>query len=236
MSFEELLAVQDIDTSIDQLHHRRTHLPEREELQARQTRLAQIERRAGEVQGQRDEISAAEKALDNEITDVREKAAGVERQLYSGVTNVPKELEALQHEIGSLQRRQRDLEDRELELMEQGEPLDTELGKLSAERDAVDAEAIGLTAAIAQAEAAVDAELVTVEASRAEAAALVAPALLAEYERLRATFTGIGVARLIGNRCDGCHLTLPAVDVDRIRHLSPDEPVNCPECGRLLVR
>ena len=60
--------------------------------------------------------------------------------------------------------------------------------------------------------------------------------MLTEYERLRSTYSGIGVARLIGNRCDGCHLTLPAVEVDRIRHLAADEPVHCTECGRLLVR
>ena len=44
------------------------------------------------------------------------------------------------------------------------------------------------------------------------------------------------MARLSGNRCEGCHLTLSAVDVDRIRHLPPDEHAYCTECNRLLVR
>ncbi|MBV8462123.1 MAG: hypothetical protein JO368_02430, partial [Acidimicrobiales bacterium] len=37
-------------------------------------------------------------------------------------------------------------------------------------------------------------------------------------------------------RCDACHLTLPAVDLDRIRHLPPEEVATCPECDRILVR
>ena len=30
---------------------------------------------------------------------------------------------------------------------------------------------------------------------------------------------GVGAARLVGDRCDGCHLTLPSVEVERIHHL-----------------
>jgi predicted nucleic acid-binding Zn-ribbon protein len=47
---------------------------------------------------------------------------------------------------------------------------------------------------------------------------------------------GIGAARLQGATCLGCNLGLPAVVVDRIRKLDPDEVVHCEECGRILVR
>ena len=42
--------------------------------------------------------------------------------------------------------------------------------------------------------------------------------LLASYERIRSSNHGAGVARLIGNTCQGCRLTIPATEVDRIRH------------------
>jgi predicted nucleic acid-binding Zn-ribbon protein len=45
----------------------------------------------------------------------------------------------------------------------------------------------------------------------------------------------VAVARLVGNHCDGCHLTLPAMELDRIRHLPEDELVTCEQCGRILV-
>ena len=44
------------------------------------------------------------------------------------------------------------------------------------------------------------------------------------------------MARLVGTNCGGCHLTLSAVELDRIRHQPGDAVVLCEECGRLLVR
>ena len=62
------------------------------------------------------------------------------------------------------------------------------------------------------------------------------PAELAErYELLRAHLGGVGAARLVGERCDGCHLTLPSVEMERIRRLPPDEFATCPQCDRILV-
>jgi predicted nucleic acid-binding Zn-ribbon protein len=46
----------------------------------------------------------------------------------------------------------------------------------------------------------------------------------------------VAIARLAHNRCEGCHLTLASVELDRIRHLDPEELVHCQECGRILVR
>ena len=55
------------------------------------------------------------------------------------------------------------------------------------------------------------------------------------YERQRARLEGVAVARLVGGRCDGCHLTLPAVELDRIRHESAGTLEYCEQCGRILV-
>jgi predicted nucleic acid-binding Zn-ribbon protein len=234
-ALDALLEVQALDTAADQLRHRREHMPERAELADRNGKLAELEARANEVQGQRDAISASEKRLEDEIALVTEKAKGADQRLYSGTVNVPRELTALQDEITSLQRRQRQLEDQELELMEQAEPLDAALGELSATRDALDADAVKLSAAVAESEATIDRELIEVVGKRSAAVDGIPTELLTEYESLRGALGGIGVARLSGNRCEGCHLSLSAVDVDRIRHEPDDALVHCTECGRLLV-
>jgi predicted nucleic acid-binding Zn-ribbon protein len=138
--------------------------------------------------------------------------------------------------MGALSRRQRQLEDQELELMEQAEPLDAELVTFAADRVKLDDLAMSLMARIAEDEVTIDAELADVVAKRAEAVDGIPAELLSEYESLRGALGGIGVARLVGNRCDGCHLTLSAVDVDRIRHEPPDTIAHCTECSRILVR
>jgi hypothetical protein len=211
-------------------------MPERAELADRETKLAELEGRVRVLQGQRDEISAGERKLEDEIAIVTRRAKSADERLYSGTVNVPRELTALQDEITSLQRRKGQLEDQELELMEKAEPLDAALAELATSRNALDSDAITLSAAIAEAEATIDAELADVVAQRTAAVELVPSELLAEYGRLRSALGGIGVARLNGNRCEGCHLTLSAVDVDRIRHEPEGALVHCEECGRLLVR
>jgi predicted nucleic acid-binding Zn-ribbon protein len=59
---------------------------------------------------------------------------------------------------------------------------------------------------------------------------------MARYEQLRPKFGGVAIARLVGGRCDGCHLALAQAALERIRSAPPDALVECEECGRLLVR
>ena len=60
--------------------------------------------------------------------------------------------------------------------------------------------------------------------------------LMGEYERLREQLDGIAVAELRSGQCLGCHLSLSAVEVDRIKREPADAVVHCGECGRILVR
>ena len=235
-ALEDLLVVQTLDTTADQLRHRRAHLPERAELADCQARLQALEQRATAVQAQRDELARNETRLEDEISMVRDKAVQTDKKLYSGTVNVPRELTLLQEEMEALARRQRQLEDQELDLMEQAEPLDAELVTFATERATLDDQAVGLLARIAEDEVTIDAELADVVGQRDAAVTGIPADLLQEYESLRGALGGVGIARLSGNRCEGCHLTLSAVDVDRIRRAPDDEIPHCTECNRLLVR
>src|SRR5918996_1241928 len=79
-------------------------------------------------------------------------------------------------------------------------------------------------------------QLAGARADREAAAADVPAELWPEYDKLRGRLGGVAIARLVGPTCQGCHLALSAVEVDRIRKLPLDEAVYCEECGRLLVR
>jgi predicted nucleic acid-binding Zn-ribbon protein len=77
--------------------------------------------------------------------------------------------------------------------------------------------------------------LTTASAARAAEAAQLPAALADRYEGLRTRLKGTGAARLIGHRCDGCHLELSSAEVERIRATTPDSVVTCDQCGRILV-
>jgi uncharacterized protein len=234
--WDMLLTVQEHDTHADQLVHRLQTLPVRTQLAAVERKVAVVDARIADVDSRRSDLSKSQQHLEDEITSLQARAAQADKQLYSGTTNNPRELQALQDDIASIQRRISRLEDDELEIMEASEPVDAERAALLAERSSLDDDAVRLRADLAESETDIEAELARVRQERATAAEKVPDELWPEYDRLRKQLGGVAIARLVGSTCQGCHLGLSAVEVDRIRHLSPDEPVHCEECGRLLVR
>ena len=234
--WDDLLAVQEHDTTIDQLVHRRAHLPSRVELDGVMNELAGLEAGAAEVTEARQGLGRDQQRLEDEIGSLNERATQHDKTLYSGTIANPRELQALQDEIGSLKRRISQLEDQELEVMEQIEPLDAQLATFAASRTNLDERATALRAQIAEEEVAIDDELVQVRGERDGLASSIDQGLLVEYEDLRKRSGGIAIARMVGGSCGGCHLGLSAVEVDRIKKLPPETPAYCEECGRLLAR
>jgi predicted nucleic acid-binding Zn-ribbon protein len=234
--WEPLLEVQEHDTTADQLAHRRRTLPARAELDAAMADLTALEGTVAEVDAERKELARAQQRFEDEIASLRAKAEQHDKTLYSGSIGNPRELQALQDEIAALQRRITHLEDQEIEVMEQLEPVEARLAAFGRQRAELDDRAAGLRAQIAEAEVEIDAELERVRSERGTAAATVEPDLLSEYEQLRPRTGGIAIARLVNGHCGGCHLALSAVEIDRIKHLPEDEVVHCEECGRLLAR
>ncbi|HEY8524022.1 MAG TPA: C4-type zinc ribbon domain-containing protein [Acidimicrobiales bacterium] len=234
--WEPLLVVQEHDTHVDQLIHRSETLPQRAQLAEHEKEVAELERRLAEVDERRGELTRSQQRFQDEVSSLTERASQAEKKLYSGTVSNPRELQALQDDIAAIRRRIAQVEDDELEVMELLEPVEATRAELLSERERLDGEGARLRAGLAEAEAEIEAELAEVRRQREEAAAAVDADLWPTYDRLRSSLGGVAIARLVGSTCQGCHLALPAAEVDRIRHLSPDEPVNCEECGRLLVR
>ena len=128
------------------------------------------------------------------------------------------------------------VEDEELALLEEDEGLDAEEATLRATLAKQEDELKVADEALAAVEVVLDEQEARLREQRAEAAAPAPPAMLARYDSLRAHFGGVAIARLVGSRCDGCHLTLAQGVLERIRSAPADELVECEECGRLLVR
>jgi uncharacterized protein len=235
-SLERLLAIQEQDTAVDQLVHRRDHLPERAALVEHEGQVSAVEAEQSSREERREELAATIARLQTDVGALEARIAEVTRTMHSGAVTVPRELQALQHEQESLRRRQDHLETEELEIMEELDPLTEEVAGLDGRLEELATERERLADALLQAEVDLEEELTAVTGRRAAAAEGVDAELLATYEGLRGELCGIAVARLVGSVCGGCHLGLSAVEVDRIKKQPPDALVRCDECGRLLVR
>ena len=166
---------------------------------------------------------------------VRDRSARDQSRLDSG-TGSAKDLQAISHELQSLARRQAELEDVELEVMERAEAAEAEVARLDAERSAVGTELDEATRARDTALAELDTEMRQVASPRADIVAGVGEDLVALYEKIRANSGGLGAAALRQRRCGGCQLELNNVDMSRIKAAAEDEVLRCEECRRILVR
>ena len=235
-ALKDLLVVQEHDSAIDRLRHRKETLPAQARLAEVEQAIGAIDASIADVGGRRDDVARRQQRHEDELASVEAKIGEVEKRLYSGEVSAPRELLAMEADVASLRRHRADIEDRVLEAMQDREPLDAEVATLDQERAALDAEVDQLRAVLATETKDIDAELSTELEARAAAAASIPDELLTQYERLRAKQGGVGAARLVNGRCSGCHLTLPATELDRIKHQDDDTVVLCDQCGRILVR
>jgi hypothetical protein len=142
----------------------------------------------------------------------------------------------LQHELESLKRRQSDLEDQELELMERLEVAETALA--AAQRGLEQARADRERAEQLRDDARADIADGTRkhQAVRDEIAGGISAPLLTLYDRIRSQTGSTGAAMLRARQCQGCRLELYGNELATVRNADPHEVVRCENCGRILVR
>lgn len=131
-----LLELQSLDSALDRLRHRRRTLPELAEM-ARLDGLVDA-LRDGVVRGETEvsDLAREQARFEKEIEQVRARRDRNESRLGSGAITASKQLQDLEHEVASLKRRQSELEDAELEVMERAETAQTGLSELTTQREA----------------------------------------------------------------------------------------------------
>ena len=230
-----LLDLAAVDAELARTAHRRRSLPE----------LAEIEQVEKDLLSGRDSLVAAETAasdldreirkLEAEIDQVRARGDRDRGLLDSGSISSGKQLEDLQHELATLQRRQTVLEDDLLEVMERREATGADVDRGRAAL--ADIEQRRVDVARRRDEALAD--LGSTEEHRGQERRTLVGALPAElvalYERIRAQ-RGTGAALLRQQRCGACQLELDRTAIGRLREAAADEVLRCEECGVLLVR
>ena len=230
-----LLELADLDAELSRLDHRRRSLPELEEYRRIEARDAELRDELAALEAVESDLRREQAKAEADVDQVRSRVERDRTRLDAGQVSSPRELENLQSEIASLIRRQSDLEEIVLDVMERQEAaelrnntLTQEEGALARERDEVVARRDVALGEISEQEE-------KAGSLRASVAADVPGDLLDLYGKLRAQH-GVGAAALRRGRCEGCHLSLNTVDLARIRAAPPDEVLRCEECRRILVR
>ena len=229
-----ILDIQRLDQQATSLRHKAAILPE----------LAELVSTTVKANNARDLRIAAE----TELSDVKRellRAEGDVEQIVMRITRdearliggsaSPKELEQLQHEVGTLGARRSELEEVELEIMMRVEEINERITTLKAEEAEHAAVIADLEIRKENALAALNNESESIAKERSEILASVDKTFADLYEKIRSS-NGTGAASLVGGQCKGCNLSVNTVELGRIAALAEDEVVRCEECRCILVR
>jgi predicted nucleic acid-binding Zn-ribbon protein len=230
-----LLELADLDAELGRLDHRRRGLPEVAELARLDARASELKDLLVVTETELGDLAREQGRAERDVDQVQTRIERDRARLDAGQVSAARELASLQSEIESLHRRQGDLEEVVLELMERREALDSRQGELTTERDSLGDEMAAVAARRDAAVKEIDEQEAKASDQRGGIAAEIPADLLALYDQIRKT-KGVGAAALRAGRCEGCHLSLNAADLNVIRASAPDEVVRCEECRRILVR
>jgi predicted nucleic acid-binding Zn-ribbon protein len=232
----KLLDVQGLDLRADQLRHQRANLPELAEITRLQAGRTDLDNQARDARIQVDDLTTEQQKVDADVEQVKARRVRDRDRMDRGLITNPKDLERMQHELVSLERRISSLEDDELEVMARLEDAQRSLDTLTAQVAEADEQLAALAATRDEKLAEVDAALEQVVAERATAVEGLPEDLMALYEKLRAQKGGVGAAALHQRRCTGCQLGIDTAELAVIKKAPSDEVIRCEECSRILVR
>ncbi len=230
-----LLDLQELDSALDSLDHQLVGLPQTQRLNEIAVLRGQLTDELLDARLKVEDLQRLVTRSEGEVEQVKRRAQKDQELLDSGTITSPKQLQDLEHEITSLARRQSDLEDDELEVMQQLEDATSTVNDLVSRDQELSNEELTLTEQRSASTSEINVERSDVSMRRNTVRAQLPDELIAIVDKLRQD-SPIATARLRGNQCGACQLQLSPVDLKPILDADPDEIVRCEECRAILVR
>jgi predicted nucleic acid-binding Zn-ribbon protein len=228
-----LLDLQGIDIRLSQLDHRMRTLPQIAAITALTADADRLRRERTAERGRVDDVRA-------ELTRTESDGALVATRIGRDVGRLQgsssvKDVAGLESELVGLRRRQAELEEIELGLMETLETLEDGMRITEAERNDILARITGLAAERDQDLAALSVERDQAVADRATIVAGLPADLVALYERQRERY-GYGASLLQGGVSSASGVRLLENEIAIVRAADPETVLLCPDSQAILVR
>lgn len=232
---QRLLELQALDSKLDQLAHRRRTLPQLAEHAALETRASQLRDLLVAAVTAQSDLAREQTKAEADVDQVRARAER-DRRIQESGSATAKELSGLQSELESLAKRQSDLEDVVLDVMERVESAAARTAELTKQREVAESDRDRVAAEVTAQRGGVDKDIAFATSARDLLAAQLPADFLALYEKIRAQYGGIGAAAIKQRRCEGCRLELDISEVNEIKAAAPDTVLRHDSCRRILVR
>jgi predicted nucleic acid-binding Zn-ribbon protein len=232
---ERLLALQQIDSDILKIEHKIKSSPLNSQLDGINRELSETKNLLIAAETEKSDIQHELSKSEIDVEQVIARIEKDEKRLASG-GGTPKELEQIQHELGTLARRRSELEDVELEIMVRIEEVNSRIIALKEKISVLQSDSLKLQSDLSLEKNQLDSAKQQSLAAREALTPQINGELIGLYEKIRSSSDGVGAAQLLGDNCGGCHLKLNAAEIERVKSLPDDELVRCEECRRILIR
>jgi len=228
-----LLELQALDTKLQQLGHRAANLPELATIAGLATVRDGLRTTVAEATGAFEDAELELKRTEADVAVVEARVARDKERMQSSAS--VKDVAAFEQELAALAKRQSDLEDIELAVMESLDEKTKALSDARAQLEAVDAKIAEASSARDTALGGLDGDKAAAVAERDALAARIPDDLLALYEKQRARY-GVGASHLRGGVSSASGVALNSSDMNVVRAAAPDDVLLCPDSNAILVR
>jgi predicted nucleic acid-binding Zn-ribbon protein len=228
-----LLELQAVDTKLSQIVYRAKNVPEHIALQKIGIENLALQAELTEQRGAVEDVRTELKRIESDVSIVETRIKRDRERLQ--VSSSTKDVAALEQELAALTKRQFDLEEIELTVMERLDETESVVAGTSEKVAALQARVTDLESARDAAMHTIDAEHANADANRSAIVGKVPEDLLALYEKQRARY-GTGASLLRGGVSLASGLALNSADMVVVRAAAPDDVILCPESSAILVR
>lgn len=230
----KLIDLAAVDTVLNQVRHQRAHVPTLATIASAQNALRESSSKLMELQTAQKDLGRQMARLESDIEAVRNRQKRNSDRMNSGSVGA-KDMSSMEHENVTLARRQGELEDQELELMERAESIDSDLSGVATTRGEFEQEVASATIERDSDFVRLDQKLAEAQQQRQQQSQDIPEQLLALYERI-AAHGGAGAAEMTQRRCGGCRLDFAGSELATLRAADPEEVVRCDSCGCIQIR
>ena len=228
----ELIRLQHLLVEATKLDTRIRQLQTGESAEAIRVVLLEQSAKASQMLADHEEVERDVRRAEADLELVENRISKDKQRL--AVSSDSKVITGIQHELESLAKRQGELEEAQLILMESIDQSNLEQEAIQLERKRLQAELSAATESAALDIANLSTELSTVNGEMAEIRKAVSAELVELFDKIRVRGTAVG--KLKDSTCGACNMNLTSTAIGQLSAVPNDELARCPECSAILVR
>jgi predicted nucleic acid-binding Zn-ribbon protein len=185
------------------------------------------------VKEERRAANSSQQRLDLELKACQEHIRGEENKLYGGAITSPRELELIQQKISEYQKNKTRLEDEILKLMEADEKSHEKESALQKKAESISQEIAKRKRDVKRQLQEISMETQDLRGQLEGLLPQIPPEWLERYRKIAKAHNGVGIAKIKGDTCGGCHISMSDGMLQKAKR-GEDVMVFCENCGRIL--